>query len=679
MADGGRPPALIRLEIARREPFADGHAFGERGAYEKLVGTARFAVDPERAPYGAIVDIDRAPRNDEGLVEFESEVAILKPLQVAAGNGRLLFDVVNRGNKRIVQFFNDAPASNDPSSLAQAGNGFLMRQGYTVVWAGWQGDLLPVGGQMTMRLPVATERGRPITGLVRTEFIADAPGIASFPLSGNAYTRSYPAAAPDPARARFTVREREGDPRTPIPAGRWQFARAERDAGGGARPVPSATDCYLGEGFRPGWIYELVYEARDPLVLGLGFVAVRDLVAYLRHRAEDADGRLNPLWEPGGAIRKAYAWGRSQSGRFLREFVYRGFNEDDRGGRVFDAVWAHVAGAGRVWLNHRFGDPGRYSRQHEEHLFPSDRFPFAYAEATDLVTGKADAILKRPATDPLVVHTQTSSEYWQRRGSLAHTDARGNDLPVPPTVRIYAFASSQHFCAPGEAPARGICQHLSNPLQTTPLLRALLVALDRWATEGIPPPPSRIPTRAAGTLVPADVGLATFPKIPGAACPSGPNDLVATDYGPEFEAGRMPRQPPEPDPTKPIAVLVPAVDADGNDLAGIRTPEVEAPLATHTGWNVRAAGFVPGALASITGSWFPFARTGAERARTGDPRPAVEERYPTRAAYVRAVARACERLLGDRLLLPEDADRYVAAAMRLDPLGSGDLRLTFCE
>ena len=649
-------PTQIRWHVDTREPFAAGVSFGDVGPYEQLAGRVWFAVDPAAPAYRGVVDLPHAPRNAAGDVEFTTDFYLLKPVDLARGNQRLLYDVINRGNKRALQFFNDAPHSNTPQSLTHAGNGFLLRRGYTILWSAWQGDLLPGDGRMTMALPTATTPGGAITGIVRSEFIVDAPGTVSLPLSGNSYTHSYESVTLDTTRATITHRQYTDDTRQVIPAAAWQFATVTNTGA----VVPSARHCYLPEGFRPGWIYELLYTAQHPLVLGLGFTGVRDVVSFLRSAAHDDAGTPNPLHH---CITRAYAWGRSQSGRFLREFVYRGWNQDAQSRRVFDGIMPHVTGAGRVALNYRFAQPGRYPRQHEEHLYPSDQFPFTYGMSTDPWSGQTDAILQRPQTDPLVLHTQTSSEYWQRRGSLVHTDAFGADLPEHPQARIYLFASSQHFAEPHGQPQVGVHRHLSNPLDTAPLLRALLDALEQWATHGTPPPASRIPRRADGTLVPADVVQERFPPLSDGPCPGAPNRLYIQDYGVNFAKGRLEQEPPLVDTSREYAVLVPLVDTDGNDIPGIRPPHVSVPLATFTGWNLRPADQAPNALASIIGSYFPLARTAAQRHSAGDPRPALAERYRSRFDYIAQIARAADALVAARLLLAEDADRYVERAV----------------
>ncbi len=655
----------IRLEISERIPFADGHEFGAVGTYERLRGRAYFAVDPKAPAQADVVDLDKAPVNAEGLVELAADVCILKPLDPARGNRRLFFGYGNRGNKRELQFFNDAPASNDPRTLREAGNGFLMRRGYTVVWGAWQGDLLPGDGRMLLDVPVATNGGRLITGLVRTEFIANQRGITTFPLSGQTSTRSHPTVSRDTREARLTKRRYPDDARIPIPPEAWTFARLESgeglDAQGVLRAiVPSDVHVYLPAGFEPGWIYELVYTGRDPLVLGLGHVVVRDLVSFLRYERADGAGNVNPC----GPIEKAYAWGRSQTGRCLRDFVHRGFNADARGRKVFDGVLPHVAGGGLMWMNHRFANAvSPAGQQYEDHFTPADRFPFSYAVSTDHLTGRTDAILKRPETDPLVIHTQSSTEYWQRRGSLVHTDTRGNDLKQPAGVRVYLWASSQHFADPNlKEPTRGVCQYYCNVVRTSMFLRAMLDAMDRWASEGIAPPASRVPRRADGTLVTMEEWRRQFPAIPGSAIPREPSRLSLMDFGPEFDKGLITKEPPDLPPEKEYVVGVPAVDEDGNDIAGVRAPMAAAPLGTYVGWNLRARGFGHGAMFEFTGGYIPFPDSPEERRATGDPRRSVLERYATPEDYVRAIARAGRALVEEGLMLEEDLERVIADA-----------------
>lgn len=660
-------PLTIRIDD--RRPFADGIGFGETGPYERLKGRVLFAVDPEAPAQADVVDLHLAPRGPDGLVRFAADFMILRPLD--GGNGRVLFDYGNRGNKRALQFFNDALHSNDPITAAHAGNGFLMRRGYAVAWLAWEGDIMPGDDRLTLDVPTATDQGRPITGRVRAEIIPDAHILHTVPLSGRLAGHAYPIA--DNPEAVLTRRRYPYDPPEAIPHTEWSFAQqvtggAAEGAGTENVLLPSTRFIHYPAGFKPGWIYEIIYTARDPKVMGLGHVAVRDFVSFLKYDTTEA----NPL----AGTAKAYGWGRSQTGRCIRDFVYRGYNADAMNRKVFDGVMPHVAGAGRKWLNHRFASPiVAGGQQYEDHFNIADSFPFSYAMSVDHLTGREDAILKRPDTDPLVFHSQTASEYWVRRGSLVHTDTQGNDLPQPDTVRIYFWSSSQHSANPRlTAPSKGIGQNYSNTVATSMLFRAMLDAMDAWATDGTPPPDSAMPLRADGTLVDYATWAEQFPRIPGVMALAEPNALPLLDYGPDAEDGIL-REPPvvvpgrnDPDGSGlRYTVLVPSVDVDGNDVAGIRAPMVQAPLGTYTGWNPRARGYGHGAQWRFEGSYIPFPDTESERQMTVDPRPSVQERYGTSDAYVAAIRRAAEILVAQGLMLQEDVDRCAQDARNWCP------------
>ncbi|KAB2851217.1 MAG: hypothetical protein F9K44_02385 [Hyphomicrobiaceae bacterium] len=656
----------IWLEILERGAFADGEEFAVAGPYERLKGRAHFAVSADAPAQSSVVDIKLAERGADGLVHFAADFTILKPVALERGNRRLFLEWANRGNKRCLQFFNDAPGSNDPRTKAQAGNGFLMRRGYTIAWLGWQGDLLPGDHRLLLDVPLARDGDKPVTGRVRVEFIAEGKGITTYPLSGKVSTRSYPAVSLDTAKASLTRRRYAEDPRQPIPASEWMFARIEGGAGldnqGAERAIiPSDIHIHLPAGFEPGWIYELVYTAKDPRALGLGHVAMRDFASFLKYGVKDDRGAANPV---AGGIGKAYGWGRSQTGRALRDFVHAGFNEDHQGRKVLDGILPHVSGGGLMWMNHRFANVVTPAGQeYEDHYNPADRFPFSYAASTDHLTGRTDAILKRPKSDPLVLHTQSATEYWQRHGSLVHTDTAGNDLAQPESVRVYMWASSQHFADPLlKVPSKGVCQNTLNIVITSMLFRAMLDAMDAWATKGTKPPESRIPKRSDGTLVGIEEWRRQFPAIPGVATPRGPASLRRLDFGPSFGEGIV-EEPPKVLPGPGYTVLVPAVDEDGNDKAGVRAPMVMAPLATYTGWNLRARGFGHGAMHEFTGSTIPFPDTVEEQSATGDPRRSILERYPTKEAYVAAIRQAAQYLVSERLMIAEDVERSVAAAV----------------
>jgi hypothetical protein len=657
---------LTRFVIQQRVPFAGGHEFPITGAYEKLTGMLYGEVDPNNRRNKIIVNLDRAPRNKRSRVEYSSNFCILKPLDMARGNGKIFFDAPNRGGKRILGFLNDAPEANDPTTLEDAGNGFLMRQGYTIVWCGWQGDLMPIKNWLVANVPAATNKGKPIVAKVRTEFVVDEPGVKSQPLSGDERVKSYEAATRERVLASLTCRQKSYGTRIPVPFPNWEFASCSKDPRTGKETIKkSGTDLYLPSGFKPGHIYEFIYRAKNPLVLGLGFAVVRDLVSFLRFESKDRAGKPNPLRSkssPSPSLTHAYAWGRSQSGRYLRDFVYHGFNEDERGRKVFDAIAPHVAGGGRLFLNYEFSRPVTSSQQHTNQLDP-ELFPHAYNVIKDAQSGRQDGILKRPKTDPLVFHTQTCTEYWQKRGCLAHTDGKGNDLRIPDNVRIYVIASAQHNSPFGSEPAKDDSQFLFNPLPAGDILRALMVALDQWASKGIEPPPSQYPTVSDRTLVEPNKHNG-FPKIPGVDYAGLHNRQLFLDYGKNILRGKMDVHPPRPMGDGAYKILVPRVDKDGNDRAGIRLPAIQAPIATHTGWNLRPQGLAEGELAGLLGSFIPFARTKAQRRKTGDPRLSVEERYRDQADYVEQISRAARILIDERFLLPDDAERIIADAAK---------------
>jgi hypothetical protein len=667
---------ITRLVVQKKEPFAGGHEFSITGAYEKLVGKIYGEVDPNNRLNRIIVNLDKAPRNRRGRVEYSSDLFILKPVDMARGNGKIFFDAPNRGGKRILAFLNDAPEANDPTTLADAGNGFLMRQGYTIVWCGWQGDLMPLTNWLVLNVPVATYKGKPIVAKARTEILVDEKGVKSQPLSGDERVKSYDAASRDKSQASLTVREKSYGERVPVPESEWEFAASIKDPRTGKEELrPSTRDLYLHSGFKSGHIYEFIYPAKNPLVLGLGFAVARDLVSFLRYEIKGRAGKPNPLatGNKTTGIRYAYAWGRSQSGRYLRDLVYHGFNEDEAHRKVFDAVAPHVAGGGRLFLNYEFARPVTSSQQHTNQPDP-ELFPHTYNIIRDAQTKNRDGILKRPKTDPLVFHTQTSTEYWQKRGSLAHTDGKGKDLRLPENVRLYVIASAQHNSPFGSEPVKDYTQLPINPLPAGDVLRALMVALDQWVTQGIPPPPSRYPTVNDGMLVPPKRNGLGFPRIPGVAFTALHNRQLFLDYGANLQRGKMTMHPPRPAGQSAYKILVPKVDADGNDRAGIRLPAVQVPLGTYTGWNLRPRGLAEGELAGLLGSFIPFTRTRAERRKAGDPRLSIEERYRDRTDYVEKISRAARILVEQRYLLAEDAERMIAEAKRIRVVSGKKLR-----
>jgi hypothetical protein len=657
---------ITRIAIEKREPFADGHEFPITGAYEKLVGKIWGEVDAKNPLNKVIVNIDKAPKNSRGRVEYAADLCILKPVDMERGNKKIFFDPPNRGGKHILALLNDAPQNNDPTTVGDAGNGFLMRQGYTVVWGGWHGGL---SGKnfVVMDVPAASDRKKEIVGLVRTEIVVDEDGIYSMPLSADPRIQSYEAANTDKSAASLTVREKSYGARMPIAAAEWEYAAVEKDAGGEVVISPSTTHLYLRSGFKPNHVYELIYPAKNPLVLGLGFAAVRDTVSFLRYEKKDKAGNPNPLAcaKEATGIRKAYAWGRSVSARFIRDFIYHGANEDESHRRVFDAACPYVAGGGRMFLNYEFARPVTSAQQHTDQPDP-ELFPFAYSVLKDPQSGKRDGIMKRPRTDPYLMHVQTSTEYRQKRGALAHTDGKGKDVPIPEKVRIYVISSAPHRYAPGFVPKKYNSKNLTNPLPHGEILRALMVAMDHWVCDGTLPPPSQFPRVKDGSLVASDQRSTGFPNIPGVRYTSLVNRQLFLDYGSRLGRGIIDVHPPRPMKNGEYKILVTKVDADGNDLAGIRLPAIRVPLATYTGWNLWREGLAEDELCGLFGSYIPFARTREERQRSGDPRLSLEERYKNLDDYVRKVSQAARALVEERYLLAEDAARIIDQAKQVD-------------
>ena len=652
----------IRFDIQRTEPLCGGMSFGDTGAYQRLYGRVHFAIDPEEPGLPYICDLDLAPRNADGLVEFSATLDLLKPVDAAKGNRRLFYEFSNRGGRGAMRF-NDGVGA-DMSDPKFAGNGFLLREGYTIMWSGWQGDLIDQGSNVVAYLPEATQGGLPLRGMIRQEFIAAAKNVLSIGVSagaeGGANVHPYPVI--DRSTATLTVRRRERDQRVPVPADGWELAKAELKDGQVVL-TPSNIHLHVKGGFKPGHIYEFIYETEGSRVMGLGFLGIRDLMAAIKFAQADSAGNPNPL---AGSIDKVYGYGASLSGRVIREYVYEGWNQDTDGRKLFDAVQTHT-GSGRLFHNQRFAQVGRYPRQHEEHSWPSEKYPFTFVALPDPFTERSEGLLQRPDTDPLFMHTHTSSDYWIRHVSLNHTDARdGSDAEIPDTVRMYEMAGAPHMSRPVGDPA-WIGAITPNSISPAPYLRACLSLMDRWATDGTPPPATNLPSKAAGTLTSPEAVLAKFPKIPGVQLPEGASQMPNYDYGADYDRGYPSVFPPEPIAGQNYPIQVPDIDADGNDIAGLRYPDIEAPVGSYLGWALRAEEFSGPDLLWTTGSFVPFARTKAQRQASGDPRPSIEERYQDHADYVSRVAAVCARLVPQGLLLQEDADRFVTVAKAKNP------------
>lgn len=644
---------VTRFEILQRDDFADGEEFGDVGAYERIAGRVHYAVDPESSANQHVVDLKLAPRNEQGRVEFYADLYILAPKLMNKGNGALLYGVNNRGGLNTLRHFNYASGSSQPMSKAHAGDGFLMRHGFTIAWSGWDGELLPSETRLRLFPPTASEAEPPITGSVRCEIVPSTDMTRT--VINWANHGSYRPTAAGLRNATLTHRLLPSHPRVAIPREKWNLVVTEVDSDNPSQ-LPKVELDYP-DGLKKLHIYEVIYEAQDPVIMGTGFAAVRDLVSSLRY----GTGEGNPLLVDGKTgIERAHSFGVSQSGRFLREFVYWDFNADEAGRKVFDGIIPHVSGSGMGSFNHRFAQPTRHAGQHDHHDYPPDRFPFAYETQTDPLSGLTEGILTRAeqsGTAPLVMHFQSSSEYWNRSGSLVHTDPLGQrDSAVPENVRLYFVGGAQHGPSAFTTEV-GDGQTAPSSADYKPFVRALLLALDRWAEDGTTPPPSAYPTIADGTLVAWTQNATSFPAIPGIRYPGVIQQPSYLDFGPRWQEQRIiDLQPPLP--RGDYRVLVPRSGPDGNPLGCLSAPEVAVPVGTYASWRLRSAdGPAANELYSLSGSYIPFPLTEADRKESGDPRRSVDERYGTLEKYLEQLQAQCKDYEKAGYLLPEDSER----------------------
>ena len=663
--------AVTAIEVKSRGPWFGGQSFGEVGPYEEVAGTIHFAADPDHPRNRDITDLDLAPRNADGTVGFSADFLIGRPANQKRGrrgNHRIFFEVLNRGKRRALRYFNSVEDSPDPNALVDPGNGFLMRHGYTVVWCGWQPDVPPVEGLMRMKVPDAvSSKGGPLSGKIMVAFQPNVRAQVQ-PLS-DAMHQPYPTIDVRDPEATLIVRDNEDGPDRVVPRDQWSFANLVD-----GRVVPDASHIYTAPGFELGKMYQMLYTTIGAPVIGLGLLAVRDIVSFLKYGTA-VEG--NPC---AGDVEYAYGFGSSQSGRFLRHFLYLALNEDEKGRMVFDGLIPHVAGGRRGEFNQRFGQPSTPAKRSMGTLFP-----FTDTEQTDPETGKTGSLLSRPAARgkvPKIMLTNTSAEYWRGDGSLVHTDVDGTrDVATSESVRIYHFAGTHHpsgFFPPTDTfPFVGHRGKLPlNSVDYRPLTRAALVGLDRWVTSG-DAPPSRYPRIGDGTLVPPEQTADTLKSIPGVKFPAHVPRTSRLDFGPGAEAG-LPTTVP-PGVGKDYRNLVPAVDEDGNELGGIRLPDVSVPLATHTGWNLRhpemgAPDQVVGMFIGLLGSTIAFPATSAEREASGDPRLSIEERYGSKQDYLGRVRKAAQTLVEEGYLLEEDLELVIEQASQRYDLFRGAVK-----
>jgi len=641
---------VLRVEIVSRADVLNGKAFGDVGAYERIVGRVYFSLAVGNSHNRQIVDLGNAVNLHDGEVEFSSDFVAVRPKDASKGNGSMILEVPNRGRAAILSLVDGG----DRDLAHDAGDGWLLRKGFTIVSLGWQWD---AAGEGALRFiaPVAKDKGKTITGLLRGDFMLskERPEIPlGHLIIGNIGGSEYPVAAPDDPRNVLTMRDSRNGKRTLIPRSDWQFGHIVDD-----KLVASDRYIHLKGGFQPGKIYEYVYVVADPVVAGGGLAVIRDYASYAKH-APDA---ITP-------VKRVYGEGISQNGRFLRDFLYQGFNADEEGGRALDGVLAHVAGAGRGSFNFRFAQPSRDAQPTSSVFFPTDVFPFTDRSERDPVTGETGGLLDRAVADhvvPRIFFSNTSYEYWGRAAALIHVSADGkHDAPISDNVRIYHFTGLQHFSGPfppekGTGDLSG--QNPESPLPIKYFWRAMISNMDAWVRSNTPPPASSYPKIADGTLVSLH-GYA-FPKIPGVNLPHEANEALHLNFGPNWRQGILSIQPPKVG--LPFAVLVPQVDADGNERDGVRLPEVTVPLATYAAWNLRDPEIgAPDQRVSFEGSYLPFPRTAAERERDGDPRKSIAERYANVGDYTARYQAAVDELIKERFILPEDRAALLQRAER---------------
>ena len=628
---GAQVAGVERFEIISRSPAFAGVHFDAAGTYEKIVAVAHMRIKPGAPANRSITDLALAPASD-GWVRYKTDVIMVRPRDPAKASKVLLLDVPNRGGRLFPVMANDADGGLD--SAAAAGNGFTMRRGHTLVWIGWQGDiaLKADGSGVGVQFPRASANGRPLSGPSFAEEVFDNADLES------TMALPYPAASLEQGAARVSVRAVPAAPAKMLASSEWRFTG------------PSTIMLRRPGGFDAGAIYRVDYQARDAKVMGLGMAALRDVTSFLKSGALDDAGQPNPLADIRPEL--AIAAGVSQSGRFLRDLIWYGFNADPRGGQVFEGAMPLIAGSRKSFVNVRFGQPGRYSTQHLDHITHGDEFPFSYAVTRDPVGGASDGIFARcqlSSTCPKLMHVDSSVEFWQGRASLVVTDGAGSDIALPPGVRAYLMSSTQHMAA--RRPSTGVCRYNSNPALQGPLVRVLLDRLVEWARDGKEPPASQYPRLADAMLTAPDRDAVGFPDLRGIGVeyPAVFNHLRLVDY-----AGPWPK----PDPSRRYQVLVPMADADGHDIAGVRLPDIAAPLATHSGWNLRRHGYAGGQLCGLNGLYLPFPAT----PQKGDPRRALSQRYTSRIDYAKAVALSARALRDQGLMLQEDVERYIERA-----------------
>ena len=639
---------VVKLDLNSRKLYQNGKKFGEIGTYEEIKGTVHFEVDPKNLLNQVITDIEYAQKTPDGRIAFSCDLLLLVPSDKSKINGSLIYEFNNRGTMLL--------------PYVDATNHVLFKRGFVFLSTGWIGELLPNDQKLKLYAPVAKLAGQEIKGLVRQEIIGQ-KGKKRMSVNGPDHG-AYEPTGKGYKNATLTRRFREADPRIIIDPGRFYLETSWADYTCERNGLPRV-DLIMEDSFEADYIYELIYEARNPIVQGLGFAGIRDIISFFRYQMTED----NPLsdWKKEPLIRHVVNFGISQSGRAIRMFIYQGFNEDEEGRIVFDGAMPLVAGAGMGFFNHRFASPTRFSTQRESHLYPTDVFPFTYALTNDPLTGRRDGLLEKAEKKglaPKIMHIQSSAEYWHRAAALSHTDPSGKaDAPIPENVRIYSI-TGQHGSGNGISSGKKVGNLAINHTYYNPIIRALILAMDSWIKDNKTPPPSVYPNLKDKTLANWSAKDCQWSPIPGITFPKVIQQAFVADYGEAFESTRfITRHPPIIKHTYPVKI--PVVDADNNEKGLLKMPAVACPTGTYTGWNLRTyPAHTTGDLLRLAGGYIPFARTKKERLQSGDPRLSIEERYPDFGTYFSQYKEKALELVEKGYLLEEELSDILELAVK---------------
>lgn len=640
---------VTHIDIQSTSLYQNGKQYGKIGTYDLLKGKVYFEIDPLAPINQAVVDIQFAPRDEKGMVHFSADIILILPTDKSKINGSLIYEFNNRGGMLL--------------PYVDAETNALFSRGFVFISTGWIGELLPNKNKLRLQAPIAYgSNNTSIVGKIRQEIIGQ-KGKNRLNVNGAGHG-AYEPTGKGYKTATLTKRMRETDPRQVIPnkkfyvESNWSAYSCERDG------LPEV-ELIVEDSFEANYIYELIYEAKNPIVQGLGFIGIRDIISFLRYEKEEKNPLLDFNNQP--FINRTISFGISQSGRAIRMFLYEGFNEDEKGRIVFDGAVPMVAGAGMGFFNHRFASPTRFSTQRESHLFPADVFPFTYGESTDLFSDKKDGILKQAFAKkvaPKIMHIQSSAEYWHRCAALAHIDLNtSTDAILPDNVRMYSIVG-QHGSGSGIPSTKKTGSIAINHTNYSPFVRTLIIALDDWIKTDKTPPPSVYPKLSDGTLVEWKASKVGWKKIPGISYPTVIQKAFTANYGANFLSAKQITQHP-PIIKEEYPIYLPKLDGDNNEMGMLKVPAVTVPTGTYTGWNLRTSSIgAKGALLRLTGGYIPFPKTKKERRMNDDPRKSVAERYTNFEAYLTAYKKATVELVQQGYLLEEEIKKILELAVK---------------